>query len=301
VPFDTALGLGLGLLIGLALVVLLEKLDRRVRETDELERLWDRPVLSMIPADSDLGRDGIAPPAGPISEAFAMLRGRLRYFNVDRDLRVIMVTSALPGEGKSTTAWNLAVAAARSGTRVLLIDADLRRPTIASRLRLGRTTGLADVLVGIDSFVDTVHSVPIPQRPTESPIVVDVLAAGSPPPNPVEIIESEAMERLLHEARSRYDLVLLDTPPVGIVSDALGLVPRADGLLVVTRLNHITRDAARRFRQELESLDAPLIGVVANAVPRQGDGYYGYGYGYEPQPDDSPEIREEPAPVEPGR
>jgi receptor protein-tyrosine kinase len=286
---NTVLGGVLGLLIGLGLAFMLERLDRRIKEPEDLERIFGLPLLGMIP-DSPAyprhvaGKQGEVPAALPPGEleVFRMLRARLRYFNVDRDLRTVLVTSAASGDGKTTVVQNLAEAAASMGTRVLVIESDLRRPSLAERFALIRAPGLAEVLISAVSVEDAVQNTSA--VPTSNGVrarsSVSILPAGAPPPNPAELIESHAMERVLEWAAANYDLVLLDTPPLSVVPDAIPLLRRSDGVLIVSRLRKNTRDGAARMREELTSLGAPLLGVVANGFKARHTPSYSYDYYY---------------------
>jgi capsular exopolysaccharide synthesis family protein len=287
---NTVLGGILGLLLGLALAFLLERLDRRVKDPDDLERIFKLPLLGMIPespayarhSSGQAGRDGEPLPARDI-EVFRMLRARLRYFNVDRDLRLMLVTSASSGDGKTTVVQNLAEAAASMGGRVLIIEGDLRRPTIADRLSLHRAPGLAEVLIGASTAEDTIQITrPAGGGPSATSGALSVLTAGAPPPNPAELIESHAMENVLEWAAENYDLVVIDTPPLSVVPDAIPLLRKVHGVVIVSRLGKSTRDGAARMRDELASLGAPMLGVVANGFKARDTPGYHYDYYYAP-------------------
>jgi succinoglycan biosynthesis transport protein ExoP len=289
---NTILGVVLGLLLGLGVAFLLERLDRRIREPRDLERIYHLPLLGVVPQSTVLAQHtdsaDTARQALPDAEAevFRMMRAHLRYFNVDRELHTLLVASAAPGDGKTTVARNLAEAAATMGSRVLLIETDLRRPTLAKQLSLEPTAGLAGVLIGALPLSEAVQAVALktsadgPQSPGRS---LDVLIAGIlPPPNPAELIESQAMKSLLSHVRSEYDLVMIDTAPLTVVSDAFPLLPQVDGVIIVGRVGRNRRDVAARLHETLKGVDAPLLGVVANAFKpgRLGSYSYSYGYGY---------------------
>jgi receptor protein-tyrosine kinase len=216
------------------------------------------------------------------AEIFGLLRAHVRYFNVDRDLRIVVVVSAAPGDGKSTVARHLAIATATVGSRVLFLEADLRRPMAAKYFGIGREPGVSEVLVGQESLESAVQRVEFATR-KEIKISLDVLVAGGLlPPNPPQVIESEAMASLLAEAKSRYDLIVIDTPPLVLLPDAFPLLQQADGVLIVSRLGENRRDVAARLRETLASVDAPVIGVIANGYKRpRGASAYGYGYSYQ--------------------
>lgn len=289
---NTLLGGVVGLLLGLIVAFLLERLDRRIREPKDLEAIYRLPLLGVVPESTALSRSGksrkdATKAALPSSEAeaFYLIRAHLRYFNVDRELRTLLVASAAPGDGKTTVARHLAGAAARMGARVLLIEADLRRPTLAAQLGTSPGPGLADLLVGMASLDDAVQSVDF-ERPAAqgSPgRMLDALVAGAVlPPNPGELIESHAMASLLEQVRSTYDLVVIDTPPLTAVSDAFPLLRKVDGVIIVGRVGRNRRDVAERLHETLQSAGAPLLGVVANGFKAGGLGSYGYAYDYAP-------------------
>jgi capsular exopolysaccharide synthesis family protein len=289
---NAVMGAILGLILGLGLAFLLERLDRRIREPKDLETIYRLPLLGVVPQSralsrSDTGKvDGerAATTSSAEAEAFHLIRAHLRYFNVDRELRTLMVASAAPGDGKTTVARHLAAAAARMGSRVLLIEADLRRPTLARQLGLGAGPGLADVLIGASTLAQAKRTIdldePSPARPVSRSF--DVLLAGAaPPPNPSELIESQAMEQLLALANSTYELIVIDTPPLTAVSDAFPLLHKVDGVIVVGRVGRNRRDVAERLHETLAGMNAPMLGVVANGLKATSDAY-GYSYDYAP-------------------
>jgi capsular exopolysaccharide synthesis family protein len=288
------LGGVLGLVLGIGLAFLLDRLDRRMRDPREIEAAFRRPILGVIPKSRALARrenrkDG-ALPAGD-AEAFRMLRANLRYFNVDREIRSVLVTSPAPADGKSTIAWNLASAAAGTGAEVLLIEADLRHPSIARVFaHMDPKRGLTTVLSGYAALEEAIQKVTIHEREygSSSARVMNVLPAGPLPPNPVDLIESKRMRELVRQAQSDYDLVVIDTPPTSVVSDAIPLVKQVSGVIVVVRLGQSTREAVLHLRDQLEHLGAPTLGVVVNALSRDGAYGYGYGYGYAEGNSDGP-------------
>jgi polysaccharide biosynthesis transport protein len=284
---NTAFGVLFGLLLGLGLAVLLERLDRRLKDPSEIADAFDRPVLGAIPESRAIATAAQNPRrlSPGEAEAFRMLRANLRYFNVDNEIRSVLITSSSPGDGKSTVAMHLASAAAAAGSRVLLIEADLRHPTIAGRLGLPPNRGLSQLLAGeIATFEDAAHSVPVSGRRRGDPDfrTMDVCVSGPIPPNPTDLIESERMHEVLARAGERYDLVVVDTPPTSVVSDAIPLVKQVSGVIVVCRLGKTTRESAAHLRSQLSNLEANTLGVVVNSVGRQS-AYYGYGYGYGPE------------------
>jgi capsular exopolysaccharide synthesis family protein len=302
---NTALGAILGLLLGLGIVFLLERFDRRIREPKDLESIYDLPLLGVVPESSALSRSGGgqgeagAPLPSGESEAFHLIRAHMRYFNVDRELRTLMVASAAPSDGKTTIARHLAAAAARVGSRVLLLEADLRRPTIAQQLGLTAGRGVSDVLIGSVAFTEALHTIQLVAPSNDRPDghSFDVLVAGAtPPPNPGELIESRAMETLLEHAKSMYDFVVIDTPPLTAVSDAFPLLKKVDGVIIVGRVGRNRRDVAERLHETLTGAGAPLLGVIANGFKSGRRGGYGYGYGYDYSPAKSASPPDTPAP-----
>jgi succinoglycan biosynthesis transport protein ExoP len=284
---NTVLGAVLGLLLGLGVAFLLERFDRRIREPKDLEAIYGLPLLGVVPESSALSRPAgsrkRALPAGD-AEAFHLIRAHLRYFNVDRQLHTLLVASAAPGDGKTTIARHLAAAAARMGARVLLLEADLRRPTVAEQLDISSGPGLSDVLIGAVSLDDAVQQVEVEDAPRGGSRgrALDVLVAGAAlPPNPGELIESHTMEMLLQRTKFAYDLVVIDTPPLTAVSDVFPLLGKVDGVIIVGRVGRNRRDVAERLHETLAGAGAPLLGVVANGFKssRLG-GAYGYTYDY---------------------
>jgi succinoglycan biosynthesis transport protein ExoP len=276
---NVGVGVVAGLLIGLVLVFVLDRFDRRIRKPEDLARVYDRPLLGSIAKSNALSHDSgkrratqVALPAAD-AEAFSLIRARLRFLNVNRDLRKLVIASAEPGAGKTTIARHLAEAAARLGSRVLLVEADLRHPTLAQQLNVESRMGLADVLIGTLSMSDAVHTIDLDPAPGEGVKgrTLEVLLAGSvPPPNPGELLENQSMEYLLQRIASIYDFVVIDTPPLTAVSDAFPLLSNVDGIVIVGRLGQSRRDAAERLQQVLASSNAPLLGVIANGA-QSGD------------------------------
>lgn len=301
---NTVLGIVLGLLLGLGVAFLLERFDQRIREPRDLERIYRLPLLGVVPESTPLSQHtdlpGNASHALPEAEAevFRMLRAHLRYFNVDKELHTLMVVSAAPGDGKTTVARNLAEAAATMGAKVLLLETDLRRPTLAKRLALVPRHGLAGLLIEATDLDDAIDTVPLegPANGRTGGHSIDVLIAGAlAPPNPAELLESEAMRRLMSHLRSCYDLVVVDTPPLTVVSDAFPLLPQADGVIVVGRVGRNRRDVANRLRETLASVRAPLLGVVANGFKPGRLASYSYSYGYSYYRTERPPSAAEPA------
>jgi capsular exopolysaccharide synthesis family protein len=286
-----------GLLLGFGLAIGFERLDRRLNDPEELEAALQLPLLGIVPTSPAYShaKDGhgkLRLP-GAEAEAFRLLRARLRYFDVDHPIRTVLITSAAPGDGKTTVALHLAAAAATSGSRVLLIEADLRRPSLAKELHIDRKArGLVQALVdpSDDGLRDDVAVISTDWNRTRG--TFDVVVAGGVPPNPSELIESERMVRFLKRMARSYDLIVIDSTPLPVVSDAIPLLRQVDGVVVVGRVGVTTRLATKRLRDQLVNLHAPVLGVVANAISRSAWGYYGNQYdGYVPPPiTDSSEL-----------
>jgi succinoglycan biosynthesis transport protein ExoP len=272
---NTLLGGLLGLLIGLGLAFVLERLDRRITGPEDLEAIYRFPILGVVPDSASLARrEGVGDP--PEAEAFNLIRAHLRFFNVDHDLHTVVIASASPGDGKTTVARHLAAAAARMGSRVLLLEADLRQPTLAAQLEIKATPGLTDVLIGAVSLEDAVQSVALaaPRGERAANRGLDVLTAGSVAPNPGEMIESRAMLTLLEGTKAVYDLVVIDTPPLTAVSDGFPLLTKVDGVVLVGWVGRSSRDPAERLHQILDSSGAPVLGVIANGAKSGAPGSY---------------------------
>lgn len=264
----------LGLLLGFALAFARERLDTSVSGSDDVAKVTEAPILGNIFNDPDAKRApvDVLSTATPWAEAFRVLRTNMQYIEVDHDQKVFVVTSALPGEGKSTTAVSLALTLSQADHRVALVECDLRRPLIADRLELDGAIGTTTVLIGKVSIEDAMQ--------TYGGTSLDVLACGPMPPNPSELLQSNAMEKLLSDLRTTYDMVILDAPPLLPVTDAALLATRADGAVVVVRHGKTTRDQLAHAIERLDSVGAKTLGVVINMTSGRSGTGYGYGYGY---------------------
>ncbi|MFC7493222.1 MULTISPECIES: polysaccharide biosynthesis tyrosine autokinase [unclassified Nocardioides] len=275
------IGIVLGLLLGLGLAVLRQSLDTRIKTIEDIAQITDRPVLGAISYEP--GNRGVplvteVASHSPRAEAFRVLRTNLQFVDVDSRHKVFVLSSAVPDEGKTSTAVNLAVSLAQAGARTLLVEGDLRRPRAAMRLGMDGAVGLTSVLVGTLKFQDSL------QR--DETTGLDFLAAGPVPPNPAELLQSNAMRDLLEIARAAYDVVIVDAPPLLPVTDAALLAAHGDGAILVVRHGKVTRDQVKLSAERLAQVDARLFGVVMNMVPAKGHGFgYGYGYGYAPESD----------------
>ena len=275
------IGLAAAVLLVLLVAPLARGLDRRIKDVAELEEIYGLPGAGPHPAQP-LARQA-RPPAraeaakntlgfSEEAEAFRTLRTNLRYFNVDAPVRSILVASPLPGDGKSTVARHLAITMASMGDSVCLVNADLRKQDPGV---LPTPDGLSLVLAGFE--LDTaLTEVPIAYDPLseESRVLVE-LPSGPLPPNPAELLESDRMQWLVRQLERRFDFVIIDSPALVTVCDALSLVPRVSGVLAVGGFGQTTRQAAVELRKQLELLGGRSLGVVAN-FSNQGRRYYGY-------------------------
>ena len=273
----------LGLLLGVAAAVIRELFDNTVSSADDVEKTIDAPVLTSIAYDGDVPKHPLLTDAGshtPRVEAFRLLRTNLQFLNLDTRPKSLVITSAVPNEGKTSTATNLAIALAQTGQRVLLVDGDLRRPKVAGVLGLERSVGLTTVLVGRSDLHESI------QKHSGSGIYF--LASGPIPPNPTEVLQSHAAQALFDRLNDMFDMVIIDAPPLLPVSDAAIMARDVDGAILIVRHGKTTKDQLEQARMRLAQVDANLFGVAVNMTPRRGKGAYGYGYGYgyeyEPQP-----------------
>ncbi len=291
--------LALGLSAGIGLAFLMESMDNTVRTPEQAQIISALPSLGMIPLGSrstrELGRreklvlasskEAVelvtkSRPRSQMAESYRALRTSLLLTFAGGPPKVILVTSALPEEGKTTTSVNSAIVLAQKGTRVLLIDADLRRPSIHKTLGMGPTAGLSNVLTGAATLQQAI---------VPSTILPDlfVLPAGTPPPNPAELLASVKMKNVLEELRKQYDHVVIDSPPTLSVTDAVVMSTGADAVVLVIRSGHTTKPALRRARDLLLQVNARVCGVLVNAVDLSSPDYYyhyeyqgKYGHGY---------------------
>lgn len=263
-----------GFVIGALALWLALRSDRRIRTVAELERIAPTGVLATVPTASELA--GVLH-SGPFQEPFRMLLARLEYFNVDRDVSVVLATSPSVSEGKSTVIANVAMVAAASQRKTLLIEADLRRPTLAKRFDIDAGLGLVGVLTGRSVMAAATVAVRIEGGVgAETESTLDILAAGAVPPNPSEMLESDGMKALLLEARERYDLVLIDSPPLLVVPDAMPLVAQTDGVVVVARCGQTQRPDLVRLYSDLDNAGGRVLGTIANGADDVKQRYYEY-------------------------
>jgi polysaccharide biosynthesis transport protein len=269
---NVMLGFILGLLLGFGLAALLERIDRRVRSIEELEDLYEVPILARIPRSQRLSKrraEAISPQTQE-GEAFRVLRTNLRYFNVDGGLRSILITSPEAGDGKSTVARTLAMTMAEMGDDVVLVEGDLRKGGELRGVTGRPASGLSNVLAGTP-FEKVLIEVDVPAGPGVQARSLTVLPSGPVPPNPSELLDSAQMRDLLIKLHERFRIVVIDSPALAAVSDALALVPEVSAVVVVGGLGKTTRDAGRGLSKQLALLGTKPIGVIANFTePERG-------------------------------
>lgn len=295
---NTIMGFLVGLVLMVAIIVVRELMDITIRSEEDIAQSCKHPILSAVP-DMEVStkggyyygygnqkktratsKNGKKPDlvGGNISfaaaEAYKLLRTKLQFsFADDQDCHVVGLSSAMSGEGKSLTSVNLAYSATQLGKQVLLIDCDMRRPSLAERLHIQKAPGLSDFLTGQISAAELIQVCGIKENAQN----FHVISAGRIPPNPMELLSSTRMEKMLALLRSKYDYIILDLPPVGEVSDALVAAKLTDGMLLVVRQNYCDRIVLNHTVRQFEFVDAKILGVVFNCTTEEG-GTYGKKY-----------------------
>jgi capsular exopolysaccharide synthesis family protein len=259
---NVILGLLLGALLGFGLAALLERIDRRVRSVDELEELFEAPIIARISRNRALPKTELKDILqAQEAEDFRILRTNLRYFNVDRELKSVLLASPEPGDGKSTVARGLAAAMAEVGEEVLLIEGDLRKES-GFRSAGGRAApGLSTVLSGVP-LDEVLLEVPLTTA-VEHARKLSVLPSGPVPPNPSELLESERMQTLMQELQERFKVVIIDSPALGVVSDALALAPFVSEVVAIGGVRKTSQEGARAFVKQLSLLGKKPVAVIA--------------------------------------
>lgn len=291
---NVALAMLGGLFLGIAIAVLRDLLDIRIKGRGDIEEITDAPLLGEITNDRNLARRRVVlrdSPAGVQAEAFRRVQTNLAFIGVDGKPVAAVITSSLAMEGKSSIAVNLALACAEAGLKTLLVDGDLRSPSVAYYMGLEGTSGLSNVLVGQADLEEVVQQY-------DADLPLDVLTSGPVPPNAGRLLGSASMSALLNDMRAAYDVVLIDSAPLLPVTDAAVLARQVSGAILVARTTGSRRPVRRRGTsrhqlaeavQSLEQADADVLGVVLNGLPQKQIAYYGYG--------DDPERRgERPSP-----
>ncbi|OMH31366.1 hypothetical protein BGP79_10140 [Tersicoccus sp. Bi-70] len=261
-------GLAIGILLAVLYVLIREVLDTRIRRDRDVHRVADTPVLASLARLANRRTASsvmITAPQSTAAESYRLLRTNLEFMEVDARLRTVVVSSPAAGEGKTSTAVALALAIAESGARVLLVDADLRRPGVADRLQIEASVGLSSVLIEQATLQEAVVRVE----------TIDVLPSGPVPPNPNQLLNSASAENVLTELGRSYDLIVVDSPPLLPVTDTLPLAKLADGTILVVRAGATRRAQLRDAIEALNTINAKVLGVAINGVrlPRSG-AYY---------------------------
>jgi capsular exopolysaccharide synthesis family protein len=280
VPLFLAIGLLLGLVVGVTVAILRETLDTRIRNEHDIELLTEVPIVGGIAFDPRAKQRPLivqSDPRSPRSESFRTLRTNLQFLDIGEERKSFVVTSSIESEGKSTTASNLAIALADAGARVLIVDADLRRPRVAEYMGLEGAVGLTDLLIGRAELLDAI-------QPWGKGNLF-VLPAGKVPPNPSELLGAPAMIKLIRLFEQQFDYVLFDAPPLLPVTDAAILATHTGGAIVVVAAGRVNKNQLKGAITTLGNVGGHIAGLVLTMVPTRGPdaygyGRYGYGYGY---------------------
>lgn len=271
---NIAIGLALGVMLGVGLALTRDLLDNTIKSRENLEELTNTGLVGIIPLDKERRKCpaiSFETDNSPVAEAFRKFRTNLQFLAVDNPPRVIVLTSSMPSEGKSTAAVNIALALAEAENRVVLVDGDMRRPTVAKYLDLVGSVGFSTVLSGAASLDEALQKTRFPG--------LTVLTSGIIPPNPSELLGSQSARKLLGDLRAQFDYVIVDSTPLLAVTDAAILAAGADGVLIMARFGSTRREQLAHAVESLESVGAPLMGVVFTMVPPRENAVYGYGYG----------------------
>lgn len=281
---NIGIGLALGLLLGIGLAVVRDLLDNTVKNRETVEEITGTSVVGYVPLDKELRKvptiSFVTENSGT-AEAFRKLRTNLQFLAVDNPPRVIVITSSSPGEGKSTTATNIALALAEADHSVALVDGDMRRPSLAKYLDLVEQVGFSTVLSGAASLSEVLQETRFPK--------LTVLTAGPTPPNPSELLGSQAAKKVLSDLRSQFDYVIVDSSPLLAVTDGSVLAASADGALIVTRFGKTKREQLTHAVGNLNHVGALLMGAVLTMTPTRGGGAYTYSYYGDRKPGESAE------------
>ncbi|OPX11463.1 polysaccharide biosynthesis tyrosine autokinase [Mycobacterium sp. AT1] len=272
-------GLGIGLLLGVGLAVIRDRLDNTIKDQETLEEITKTGLVGTIPLDKERRENpsiAFENDNSAIAESFRKLRTNLQFLAVDNPPRLIVVTSSLPGEGKSTTAINIALALAEGEHNVVLVDGDMRRPMLAKYLDVVGTVGFSTVLSGAATLSEVLQKTSTPG--------LTVLASGPTPPNPSELLGSLAAQKILSELRSQFDYVIVDSSPLLAVTDAAILATSADGVLMMARYGQTKREQLAHAVRNLEGVGVSPLGTVFTMTPHRGNDYYSYSYYSEDTP-----------------
>ncbi|WP_152974012.1 polysaccharide biosynthesis tyrosine autokinase [Levilinea saccharolytica] len=269
---NAALGCTVGLLIAAGIIFLIEYLDNTIKSPEEIAQLFEAPVIGYIPeVKSSRSREALMSadePRSPFAESLRSLRTNLEFSSVDKPLRVLLVTSGGPGEGKTTLAANLGMVMAQAGKRVIVVDADLRRPKLHKFLGVNNRVGLSDIFLNHR----TIQAITRPWRDSD----MGVITSGSLPPNPAELLASDKMRQFIEGLKEQCDIAIIDSPPI-LVADAAVLASRVDGVLVVMNPGKTDRNSGSATFEQLRRVNARVLGVIFNRIPANRAEYYG-GY-----------------------
>lgn len=289
---NAGLGLLAGTMIGFAVAVLRETLDTTLKTGEELRELTSGPVLAMVGTQTKEQQEAISRHRSSYSESYRVLRTNLQYVKVDEPPRAVTITSSVAGEGKSFTACNLALTLADAGKRVILVDADLRRPQACAYLGLRQSRGLTSVLAGKASLDEAMVA--------SKNKLLTAIPSGPIPPNPSELLGSARMIALIEQLKELADMVVIDSPPLLPVADAAILAHISDGAILVALHGKVRRDQVSRSVEQLEAVGARFLGSVLNRAPGRGVGPYGYyGASLSPVPDLTGVVGPTITPLEP--
>lgn len=267
-----------GLVLAVGVVLLLEYLDDTIKSNEDVRRELNLSVLGNIERITAIRKPGdglitLKHPRSPVAEEYRSLRTNLRYSGIENSGAALLITSANPGEGKTTTAANLAIAVAQAGKRVVLVDADLRRPGVNRIFDLENQEGLTSLFLDQPLLLeDVLQDTVLPG--------LKILTAGDQPPNPAEILESRRMTEILQQLRQQFEMVIVDSPPALVVADASILASRCSGAMVIVDSGRTRTEAARKVTEVLTHSQVKLLGVVLNRVRGRGRGYYRHYYNY---------------------
>ncbi|MEV8633555.1 polysaccharide biosynthesis tyrosine autokinase [Streptosporangium sp. NPDC051023] len=270
---NLAIAIAIALFVGIGSLVLRDRLDTTIKSSETLQQASKSSVLGIIDYERDARRHPLIvrkEGRSSRSEAFRSLRTNLQFIGIDRQPKSLVVTSCLPGEGKSSTSANLAITLAQAGWRVILVDGDLRRPSIPGYLGIEGAVGLTDVLIDKARLEEAVQTWSEPN--------LSVLPSGRIPPNPSELLASRGMRQMLATLSETYDMVIIDAPPLLPVTDAATLAAISDGTLLVARYGKTRREHLARAVDALSSINARVVGSVLNFTPARSNRHYGYGY-----------------------
>jgi capsular exopolysaccharide synthesis family protein len=285
-----------GLILGVTLAFIRESLDRTIKTAEDIEREISVPTLAVIPlgttwrgrygryfprhaqraaGNGNLGLAVLSAPVSEMAESFRVLRTSILLSIAPRPPQVLLVTSAHPSEGKTFASVNLALALAQRGSRVLLVDGDMRKPSVLKTLGLSDGAG-----PGLSTFLTGGHDIDQALQAFAAAPNMSVLSSGPIPPNPAELLSSSAMEGLVGDLRQRFEYIVFDSPPLLLVTDGIVLSTLADGVVLVVESGSTSRGALNRVRRILDRAGANSLGAVLNKLEDRGGGYYSSRYGY---------------------